>query len=446
MIFIPPYARKAIDILTNAGYDAYIVGGCVRDALLGKDANDYDITTNALPQNTAEVFSSYHVIDTGIKHGTVTVVIDKMPIEITTFRIDGEYKDNRRPENVEFTANIQDDLARRDFTINAMAYSPEKGIVDCYNGRDDLKSKIIRCVGDADTRFNEDALRILRALRFASVLGFDIHAETKKSIHKNSSLLKNIASERIQAEFFKLVCGENAAKIVSEYKDVLAVFMPQISKMFGFEQRNKYHNLDVWNHSLKAFSYTEQKLCLRLAALFHDIGKPDSYTVDENGCGHFYSHAKTSISLTRDILNSLKCDNATKHRVIVLIENHDNIIHPTKKNIKKMLGKLDKEVFFELMELQKADSYAHAEPYDSERISYIDEIISLAKEIINEGECFSTKMLAVDGHDMISIGLSSTRIGKMLSTLLDLVISGKVENEKNTLIETAKKIIDAEKE
>ncbi len=440
MINVASYAKTAIDMLTAAGYEAYIVGGCVRDSLMGRAANDYDITTNALPQKTAEVFSSYHVIDTGLKHGTLTVVIDKTPIEITTYRIDGEYKDNRRPESVSFTGKIEEDLARRDFTINAMAYSPTGGLVDCFGGQNDLAKKIIRCVGEADRRFNEDALRILRAMRFAAVLGFEIEEETKKSILKNRELLKNIAAERIQTEFFKLICGKDAEKIIDEYRDVLAVFMPQITPMFGFEQKNKYHRFDVWQHSLYALKCTESCLTLRLAALFHDIGKPDSFTKDENGCGHFYSHAKFSIEHTRNILNALKCDNATKHRVLTLIEHHDAFIHTTKKSVKKWLGRLGEDVFFELMDLQAADTYAHAEQFTDERIKQIASIRTIAREIIDEGECFSLRDLATDGKDMMALGFVSKQIGQVLNTLLEMVINGELANDKDVLMKKASEI------
>jgi len=438
LIKIPSYAKTILDTLQKNGYDAYIVGGCVRDNMLGRGASDYDITTNALPHQVYEVFKAYHVIDTGIKHGTVTVVIEKMPVEITTYRIDGEYKDNRRPECVSFTKNIEDDLARRDFTINAMAYNEKRGLVDCFGAQSDLKGKIIRCVGDADTRFTEDALRILRALRFASVLGFEIEEKTKISIHKNKELLKNIAKERICIEFFKLICGKNADKIIDEYKDVIAVFIPQIEAMFGFEQHSKYHIYDVWQHSVCALSHTKPKLCLRLAALFHDIGKKDCFTLDENGEGHFYSHAKKSAEHTRDILNLLRCDNATKHDVLKLIEYHDAQICETKKSIKKWLGRLDEELFFDLICLQKADTLAHAKSYIEDRLSALDKIEVLAKEVIDEGECFSLKHLAVDGHDMLSLGFEGKQIGNVLDRLLTLVIEGKIENDTNALIAKAK--------
>lgn len=440
MIKIPPYAKKALDILNENGYSAYIVGGCVRDMLLGTVPCDYDITTNALPEQIKSIFNQYHVIETGIKHGTITVVIDKKPLEITTYRIDGEYKDNRRPESVIFTDNVNYDLARRDFTINAMAYNQKSGLVDIFGGKDDLSRKLIRCVGDATTRFKEDALRILRALRFASVLCFDIDKSTSISIHENKALLKNIAAERIQAEFFKLICGKNAARIINEYKDVIAVFAPKIESIFDFEQHSKYHIYDVWEHSICTLSHTEPKLTLRLAALFHDIGKSDCFTIDENGAGHFYSHAKFSTDHTRDILNALKCDNATKNNVLKLISYHDAVLCDSKKSIKKWLSKLGEELFFDLISLQKADTLAHNPNHIGKRIEQLDKIKNLTDEVILEGECFSLKDLAVNGHDMISVGIKGEKIGHTLKELLSLVIDSKIENKKKALIEMAKKL------
>ena len=440
MIKIPSYAQTAIDILEKNGYSAHIVGGCVRDSLLGIDASDYDITTDALPSQVSKVFSAYHIIETGIKHGTVSVVIEKNPIEITTYRIDGAYKDNRRPEKVEFTDKLVDDLSRRDFTINAMAYNEKSGIIDYYNGKSDLCKKIIRCVGDADTRFNEDALRILRALRFASVLGFEIENEAKKSIHKNKSLLKNIAAERIQIEFFKLICGVNASKIVDEYKDVIAVFVPQIGAMFDFCQHSKYHIYDVWKHCVSTMENVEPELVLRLAALFHDIGKPQTFSLDDEQCGHFYAHAKKSVELVDDILNSLKCTGETKRSVLQLVKYHDARLCETKKSVKKWLGKIGVDLFFDLIQLQMADTRAHASEFVDKRIAQLSNIKSLADEVIFDGECFSKKDLAINGNDILNLGFVGKEIGNMLDVLLELVIEGEIENEKNVLLDKAKSL------
>ena len=439
MIPIPSHAQTVLTVLEQNGYEAYLVGGCVRDSLLGDTPSDYDITTNATPQQVLAAFSAYHTVETGLQHGTVTVVIDSVPMEVTTFRIDGDYHDNRRPDCVTFTGNLRDDLARRDFTVNAMAYRPSTGLVDCFGGQQDLRARLIRCVGVPDIRFGEDALRILRALRFAAVLGFTIEPETAKSIHKNKLLLKHIAAERIQTEFFKLLCGINPAPLLDEYRDVLAVFLPEITAMFGFAQHTKYHDSDVWHHSLRALASIEaHSLPLRLAAFLHDIGKPARFTMDEDGVGHFYGHAKQSVELARNLLNRLKCDNATKHAVLTLIEYHDAELAPTKKSVKRWLGRLGPELFFDLLHLQAADSMAHAAPYVEPRLEALGQIRTLAQEVLDEGACFSLRDLAVDGHDMMALGLSGRQIGAALNDLLALVIDGVAENEKTVLLNAAR--------
>lgn len=439
MMYLPAYVRTALSVLEQNGYDAYIVGGCVRDSLLGLTPLDYDITTNALPQQVLAAFCAFHTIETGIKHGTVTVLIDNQPVEIINLRIDGDYRDNRRPEHVTFTANLTGDLARRDFTVNAMAYREQTGLVDLFDGQADLKNKCIRCVGVPDVRFSEDALRIMRALRFAAVLGFDIEQNTAQSIHKNRLLLQNIAAERIQAELFKLLCGMAAERLLDAYRDVLAVFMPEIAPMFGFDQHSKYHDSDVWEHSLRAFAAVKEKNPpLRLAALLHDIGKPCSFTQDEDGTGHFYGHAKQSVSLARDLLNRLRCDNTTKQAVLTLIEYHDAQLAPTPKSVKRWLGRLGSELFFDLIRLQEADSAAHAAPYVPERLAALGQIRALAQETLDEGACFSLRDLAVGGHDMLALGLHGPQIGAVLQYLLELVIEGSIENEKNVLLRAAR--------
>ena len=439
MMYLPPYARTALSVLEQSGYEVYIVGGCVRDSLLGLTPFDYDITTNALPQQVLAAFCAFHTIETGIKHGTVTVLIDNQPVEITTFRIDGDYRDNRRPEHVTFTANLEGDLARRDFTVNAMAYREQTGLVDLFGGQADLKNKCIRCVGVPDVRFGEDALRIMRALRFAAVLGFGIEQDTAQSIHKNRLLLQNIASERIQAELFKLLCAAAAEHVLDAYRDVLAVFMPEIVPMFGFDQHSKYHDSDVWEHSLRAFAaIKEKKLPLRLAVLLHDIGKPASFTQDEDGTGHFYGHAKQSVSLARGLLNRLRCDNATKQTVLTLIEYHDTQLAPTPKSVKRWLGRLGSELFFDLIRLQEADSAAHAAPYVTERLNALGQIRAMAQEALDEGACFSLRDLAVGGHDMLALGLRGPKVGAALQYLLGLVIEGNIENEKKALLRAAR--------
>lgn len=438
-MLLPPYVQTALHILAQHGYEAYIVGGCVRDSLLGKTPADYDITTNALPQQVLAAFGGFHTIETGLQHGTVTVVLEKIPVEITTYRIDGDYIDNRHPEQVTFTAKLQDDLARRDFTVNALAYHPKTGLVDWFGGVEDLQSGRIRCVGEPDRRFGEDALRIMRALRFSSVLGFEIETETERSIHKNRALLTQIAMERIQSEFFKLLCGAAPTPLLDAYRDVIAIFMPEIAPMFGFDQHSKYHDSDVWGHSLRAFAaIEEQSLPLRLAALLHDVGKPDCFTLDEAGNGHFYGHTKQSEALARRILNRLRCDNATKHAVLTLVQYHDAQIAASKKSVKRWLGRLGEPMFFDLLALQAADASAHAAPYVKPRLQALAEIRAIAHAVLEEGACFSLRDLAVNGSDMIQLGLEGVQIGKTLRLLLDSVIDGALINEKQTLINFVK--------
>ena len=293
MIHLPCEVKLAIAKLTEKGFEAYIVGGCVRDSLMKCTPKDYDITTSANPEEVKNVFKEYRVVETGLKHGTVTVIVRGMPLEITTFRIDSEYLDHRHPKNVTFTKSLKEDTARRDFTMNALAYNDEKGLCDFYGGKVDIENKIIRCVGDANKRFNEDALRIMRALRFSSVLGFDIEENTKNAMFNNKHLLKNISSERLAGELVKLLCGANVKKILLEYIDIIGVFIPELLPMKGFEQHNRHHIYDVWTHTAVAIENIDASPVLRLAALFHDAGKPDCFFM-KNGEGHFYPYLTSS--------------------------------------------------------------------------------------------------------------------------------------------------------
>lgn len=440
MFELPEQVSFALNELTNAGFEAYIVGGSVRDALMGEVPCDYDITTSATPEETKAVFLKEKVIETGLKHGTVTVIIKGMPLEITTFRIDADYSDNRHPDKVQFTRTLKEDLARRDFTVNALAFSEKTGLVDCFSGKTDLENKIIRCVGDADKRFNEDALRIMRALRFSAVLGFEIEKETKKAIHKNKELLKKVSSERIAAELLKLICGKDAKNIILNYAEVLCVVLPEISDMIGFDQRNPHHIYDVLTHSAVAVENIPPLPHLRLAALLHDCGKPATFTVDDAGVGHFYGHAEISHIKAEAALNRLKLDNATKNRVLTLIKYHDVQILPTEKSVKRALNKLSPEVFFDLLELKKADNLAQSPEY-RERLAICNELKNQAEKILSQKQCFSLKDLAVNGSDLINLGFKpGKRLGDALDGLLNAVIEDEVKNEKAALTEYLNKI------
>ena len=437
-MFIPENVKTVMDMLKNAGYEAFAVGGCVRDFLLGKTPFDYDITTSAKPEETKEVFKNEHVIETGIKHGTVTVLINREPIEITTFRVDCDYSDNRHPSKVLFTSSVKEDLARRDFTINALAYCESTGIVDVFGGVSDLEHRIIRCVGDPDARFSEDALRIMRGLRFSSVLGFEIEEETAASIHRNKNLLKNISAERLTSELTKLLCGDFAEKVLLEYSDVISVLISELSVLIGFDQHHFRHDKDAFCHTAAVVSAVPPVLHLRLAALLHDVAKPKCFSLDENGTGHFFGHAPAGAQISAEILSRLKFDNETKEAVSTLILHHEDRFEPEAKPIKRALSKLGSTAFFDLIALMQADDIGKKPEYCHPK-SYFDEFRLIAKEIIKNEECFSLKHLAVNGGDLASVGIApGPKMGAVLQKLLEEVISENLPNKKASLIAFAK--------
>ena len=437
-IILPTSVARALSVLEACGYEAYIVGGCVRDSLLGHTPNDWDVTTNATPQEMKACFRDFRVIETGIRHGTLTVIIDGMQLEITTYRNDGEYLDNRHPIQVTFSQKIEDDLSRRDFTVNAMAYHPQKGLVDLYGGREDLKNRTIRAVGDAKTRFEEDGLRILRAIRFASVLDFYISEDTAGAVHECKDLLSGIAAERIREEFCKLICGRGAVRILRDYIDVISVFLPELQRCVGFAQNTKYHCYDVFEHTLQALALCESDdLITRLGILLHDIGKPLCYTEDEQG-GHFKGHAPVGVEITRSIMLRLRFDNETIRRMELLVEWHDIPLSAEKKRVKRLLQKLSDADILRLLEIKRCDRMAHA-PDFRELPSELAEIPLVIDEIRAEDACLSLRTLAIDGADLMALGLpEGKRIGEMLHALLDEVIEERLPNEKSALLQAAK--------
>ena len=437
-MFLPEKVKKIISMLEESGFEAFVVGGCVRDSLLGKEPTDYDITTSALPEETKEVFKNEHVIETGIKHGTVTVLMEGEPFEITTFRIDENYLDNRRPEKVLFTRSLEEDLARRDFTINAMAYSEKTGIIDVFGGVSDLEHGIIKTVGEADTRFNEDALRIMRVLRFSSVLGFEIEEKTAFSVFKNRKLLKNISAERIFSELKKLICGKDAQKVLFEHCEAVFEIIPELSVLKGFDQHHFRHHLDAFEHTLAVLENVPPVPELRLAALFHDIGKPFCQSFDENGTGHYYGHAQKSAEIAETVLRRLKADSETIKTVCELVRRHENRFEPTPKSVKRLLGKIGTELFEKLLVLMEADEMGKREEFRLSK-SVFEEFRIIEKEIIGKNECFMLKDLAINGKDLISEGFEpGKKIGEVLETLLEKVIEGEVKNEKAELLFIAK--------
>ena len=436
---LPAGVSRALSMLEGAGYEAFIVGGCVRDALRGITPKDYDITTSALPEETKSVFRDCRVIETGIQHGTVTVMMDGMPLEITTYRTEGTYSDNRHPDSVSFTTSLREDVARRDFTMNAIAYSPVWGLIDHFGGAEDIRGGTIRCVGDPDTRFREDALRMMRGIRFASALGFAIEEKTAAAIRENKERISAVSAERIRVELTKLLCGANVKNVLMDWWDVLGVVIPEILPMHGFDQRTPYHIYDVWEHTAVAVSETPPVTHLRLSALLHDIGKPPSFFTDEKGVGHFYGHPAVSEKMAEEILARLKYDNVTRRRVVTLVREHDRIIEPTETAVKRALSRLTPEVFFNLLIIKRADNLAQSPNY-RDRLTTYDRIESMAQDILERNECISVATLAVNGGDLIAIGMKPGKeIGEMLSLLLEQVIRGDLANDRDELLTYVKK-------
>ena len=440
-MFLPDYALKAIKLMRDKGYDVYPIGGCVRNHIMGITPDDYDMTTNALPEETLSVFADYTTFDAGMKHGTVSVVIDKHVIEITTYRIETTYTDNRHPDNVIFTRELTDDLKRRDFTMNAIAYDHNsETYFDPFDGITDINNKLIRAVGEPVQRFNEDGLRILRALRFSSVLGFAIETETSMAIHKCKDLLKNISPERIYTEFTKLLCGVNAANVLREYYDVISVFIPDIIPMVGFDQQNPHHCFDVYEHTLATIESIEADPVLRWTMLLHDTGKPETFFTDDKG-GHFFGHYKNSTEIAKKTLTELRASNEVINTVCALVYHHDSVIPETKKSVKRLLMKLGYDMTIKLFKVNRADAMGQSPVQTEERLIHIDRLEDIVREIIEENACFSLKDLAVNGKDLINLGISpGKRIGEILTTLLNCVIDGELENEKEALINRASEL------
>lgn len=421
--------------LHDAGKECYAVGGCVRDFLRGVTPDDYDLTTSATPTEVMEIFSDVRTVPTGLAHGTVTVVVDGVPIEVTTFRIDGNYEDCRHPDAVCFTDSFREDCARRDFTVNAMGYSPDKGLVDFFDGLRDLERGIIRTVGDAQKRFEEDALRILRALRFSSTLGFFIDKDTEAAIHLMTPRLAHVANERIYAELSKLLMGKDVFRVLSDYRDVIAFILPELQPALDFNQNNRHHCYDVYMHTVHAVAAIPPTLVLRLAALFHDIGKPGVYSEDENGEGHFYGHAALSAELTERGLRRLRADGDTLRRVVKLVHRHDDVIEETPVAVRRCLSRHGEEYFFDMLALKRADNLAQAPDY-SDRQVYLDRLEEMARAELEAKRCLSLQDLAIDGTDAMARGIpKGPLVGEALAYLLDEALAGTVANEKDALLD-----------
>lgn len=440
-IQIPEKANYIIETIMAAGFEAYVVGGCVRDSILGREPGDWDITTSATPEQVKALFK--RTIDTGIQHGTVTVMMDKEGFEVTTYRIDGKYEDSRHPKEVTFTPCLTEDLRRRDFTINAMAYNEKTGLVDIFGGMQDIERKIIRCVGNAEDRFREDALRIMRAIRFSAQLGYTIEEETKAAIATLAPNLKNISAERIQVELVKLLVSDHPDYLRVAYETgVTKVIMPEFDVMMETPQVHEHHMYDVGEHTLHSLLEIPAEKDLRLAMLFHDIGKPPTLTVDEDGTTHFYDHPPISEDMTKEIMRRLKFDNDTLHRVCRLVKYHDygNGEEVTLKKIRKALSKIGDDIFLDLLLVKKADVLAQSLYMREEKLEGIEEWRRFYEEIKEKEQCVSLKELAVTGSDLIAAGRKPGKeLGNVLQALLELVLEHPEYNTKEKLLEEAAK-------
>ena len=444
-------ADKFIQKLEAAGYEAYYVGGSVRDLLMGRTPGDIDVTTSATPAEMMKAFQEYRLIETGLKHGTVTVLDeDGTPIEITTFRTDGVYTDNRHPDSVTFVRDLKEDLQRRDFTINAIAIDLRGDVRDPFDGETDIRNRLIRTVGNPDQRFQEDALRIMRAMRFAATLDFTIDEQTEVAMFQNKALLQNVSAERIFTELKKMILGENAGNVIRRYVDILGVIIPELLPMKGFDQRNPYHKYDVLEHCIRAMEVVkvsdtadeQTRVYMKLAALLHDVGKPDTFFIDNEGIGHTYGHPARGEVMIREIMNRLKADRFTTERVASLVKYHDLVFQEDDRLLKRWLGRFGEELLLEILHIKIADNIATGNMSHEleEKFYRVEERIH---RLIESDACVSVKDLAVDGRDVLAVidrngqipsNQKGPLVGKLLDQVLDEVIDGTLHNDRETLL------------
>ena len=432
----PAGVNKILHTLEQNGHEAYVVGGCVRDLLMGKTPVDWDVTTSARPTEVLTLFP--RSIPTGLPHGTVTVKADGESCEVTTFRADGDYADHRHPDAVYFTDSLQEDLRRRDFTVNAMAMDLQGRLYDFYGGQDDLRRGILRCVGEPDHRFGEDALRIMRALRFASTLGFSIDADTVESLRKHRQELSRIAVERLTVEMTKLLCGKNVAEVLLQYPDVIGVFLPEILPCVGLEQHNPHHCYDVWGHTAHSVAAIAPTPTLRWVMLLHDLGKGSTFSLDEQGVGHFYGHGRASVILAEAVATRLRFSNEMKTRVLELVDWHDRDVPRTEKSIRRCLYHLGEDGVRQLIAVKRADNAAQHPAYQGRSVE-MDKAERILQDILDADACFSLRQLAINGDDLLALGLQGKAVGEALTFLLEQVIDGKLPNEKNELLQSISK-------
>ena len=439
---IPEYVNCILSQLRQAGFKAYAVGGCVRDILRGAAPHDWDVCASARPDEIQQVFFDLPQIDTGKKHGTIAVILDHKPVEITTFRADGDYLDNRHPAAVTFLTDLEGDLARRDFTVNAMALDEDEQPIDLFGGREDLKNHIIRTVGDPAQRFREDGLRILRGLRFASRLDFAIEPATARAMIAERELLTNISAERIFTELKGILTGQAAGRVLRQFAPVIFAILPELAPLAGFEQHSPYHDSDVWEHTLRALEASPGDVVFRLALLFHDCGKPACFTRDETGRGHFYGHPQKSRELAEQALRRLKCDNDSLERVLYLIEKHDTWLPETEKNMRRLVMAVGETRLWDLLTVQRCDALAHAPLGRDPALRNIEKWEKLLDAVLQDAPCLSLKDLALSGDDLLALGMvPGPRMGQLLNQILEQVADGELRNERPALLAYAKKHI-----
>lgn len=439
IIQLPEKVKFIIDTIMEAGYEAYAVGGCIRDSILLRKPSDWDITTSASPYQVKELFR--RTLDTGIKHGTVTVMLDKEGFEVTTYRIDGEYEDGRHPKEVTFTRNLTEDLKRRDFTINAMAYNEKDGLVDIFGGLEDIRCKMIRCVGDPVERFSEDALRMMRAVRFSAQLGYRIEEETSNAIRVLAPDLKKISAERIQTELVKLLTSPHPDYLRMAYETgITKVVLPEFDLCMITEQKNSHHCYTVGEHTLVAMQAVRADKVLRLAMLFHDMGKPLCVTTDEEGIDHFHGHPSVSEEIAGNVLHRLKFDNDTIYMVKKLVKYHDQYIEPQPKNVRRAIRKMGEDVFPLLLEVKEADVQAQSDFLREKKEKNLKDVRDVYQRILEEKQCVSLKTLAINGKDLIDqTGMKPGKeLGEVLNDLLDLVTEDPARNTREYLLKAAK--------
>ena len=439
-IQLPDKVHRIIDTLEMAGYEAYAVGGCVRDSILGRKPDDWDITTSAKPEEIKRLFS--RTIDTGIRHGTVTVLLSGQCFEVTTYRIDGEYEDSRHPNEVTFTASLSEDLRRRDFTINAMAYNDRSGLVDVYGGISDMENQVIRCVGNAGERFGEDALRMLRAVRFSGQLGYRIEESTREAIKKLAPNLQKISAERIQAELIKLVVSPHPDYLRTAYETgITAQILPEFDLCMETPQRHKHHCYDVGEHILHSMLLVEPDKVLRLGMLFHDIGKPQTLTVDADGTTHYKRHPYEGEKITRKVMRRLKFDNDTTDKVTKLVLYHDYDIAPTEAGVRRAMNRMGEDIFSMIFTVRRADIGAQSDYMREEKLAKVAYIEKLYQNILSRKDAVTLKDLAISGRDLLAEGMPAGRqIGETLAALLEKVLDDPDLNRREILLKLSKEL------